>query len=126
MNQHCDHLPRDSGLTELRHHGCTLLGFARLALSQGVSHEGRVPAARGALLVILGGKARMLRQFSAARGFDHPHSVRDQPLASLPCGYHTYAGATSCYLWFLAGAGRKQGVQVEPALAWTGKLVGKV
>jgi 5-deoxy-glucuronate isomerase len=61
--------------------------------------------------------------------FDDIHVVRDNSLVSLPYGYHTYAGAPgaqSYYLWFLAGAGRKQGVRIDPALAWTQKLVGMV
>jgi 5-deoxy-glucuronate isomerase len=71
----------------------------------------------------------MLRHYSEERGFDDTHIVRDNSLISLPHGYHTYAGApgaTSYYLWFLAGDSRKQGVQVDPALAWTQKLVGMV
>jgi 5-deoxy-glucuronate isomerase len=70
-----------------------------------------------------------LRHYSDTKNFDDTHIVRDQTLVSLPYGYHTYAGApgaTSYYLWFLAGPARKQGVTIDPALAWTQKLVGMV
>jgi 5-deoxy-glucuronate isomerase len=55
--------------------------------------------------------------------------VRDNMLASLPHGYHTYVGAPgtqSYYLWFLAGDTRRQAVKADPAYAWTQKLVGMV
>ena len=68
----------------------------------------------------------MLRHYGSAGEFDDVHIVRDNSLISLPHGYHTYAaapGAQSYYLWFLAGASRKQGVCIDPALAWTQKVV---
>lgn len=71
----------------------------------------------------------MLRHYSEDHGYDDTHIVRDNTLMSLPHGYHTYAGApgaTSYYLWFLAGDSRQQGVKIDPALAWTQKLVGMV
>lgn len=71
----------------------------------------------------------LLRHYSPERGFDETHTVRDDTLMSLPYGYHTYAcapGAQSYYLWFLAGDGRRQGVRLDPALAWTQNLVGMV
>ena len=70
-----------------------------------------------------------LRHYGSAGEFDDTHIVRDNSLASMPLGYHTYAGAPgaqSYYLWFLAGDSRKQGVKADPALAWTQKLVGMV
>lgn len=69
----------------------------------------------------------LARHYSPARGFDHTHTVRDDSLLSIPYGFHTYAaapGAKSYYLWFLAGQGRRQGVALDPELAWTQKLVG--
>lgn len=69
----------------------------------------------------------LARHFSPEHGFDHTHTVRDDSLLSIPYGYHTYAaapGAKSYYLWFLAGDGRRQGVALQPELAWTQKLVG--
>lgn len=69
----------------------------------------------------------LARHYSPEHGFDVTHTVRDDSLLSIPYGYHTYAaapGAQSYYLWFLAGDGRRQGVALDPALAWTQKLVG--
>lgn len=71
----------------------------------------------------------MLRHYGSAGEFDDTHIVRDNSLICLPHGYHTYVaapGAQSYYLWFLAGASRRQGVKADPALAWTQKLVGMV
>ncbi|QNM97666.1 5-deoxy-glucuronate isomerase [Chitinimonas koreensis] len=70
-----------------------------------------------------------IRHYSPERDFDDTHIARDDTLLSIPYGYHTYAGAPgsqSYYLWFLAGDGRRQGVKLDPALAWTQKLVGIV
>lgn len=70
-----------------------------------------------------------LRHYGSAGEFDDTHVVRDNTLASLPHGYHTYVGAPgtqSYYLWFLAGDTRRQAVKADPAHAWTQKLVGMV
>lgn len=71
----------------------------------------------------------MLRHYGGegSGAFDDVHVVRDNTLACLPHGYHTYVGAPgaqSYYLWFLAGSSRTQGVKLDPALAWTQKVVG--
>lgn len=69
----------------------------------------------------------LARHYSPERGYDATYTVRDDTLLALPHGYHTYAGAPgtqSYYLWFLAGDGRTQGVQLDPELGWVQRTVG--
>jgi 5-deoxy-glucuronate isomerase len=63
----------------------------------------------------------LCRHYSPEAAFDHTYTVKDDSIISLPRGYHTYAaapGASSYYLWFLAGDGRTQGVSFDPDTAW--------
>ncbi|MCS7069300.1 MAG: 5-deoxy-glucuronate isomerase [Meiothermus sp.] len=69
------------------------------------------------------------RHYSPERGYDQTYVVKDETLLSIPHGFHTYVsvpGYTSYYLWFLAGDGRKQGVRLDPDLAWVQKTVGMI
>ena len=71
----------------------------------------------------------LVRHYSPERGYDHTYTVRDHTLLSIPHGYHTYVvapGYKSYYLWMLAGDGRKQGMTLDPDLAWTQKVVGMI
>jgi 5-deoxy-glucuronate isomerase len=71
----------------------------------------------------------LIRHYSAERGYDDTHTVRNDTLLAIPHGYHTYAAAPgyqSYYLWFLAGEGRTQGVKLDPDVGWVQKTVGMV
>jgi 5-deoxy-glucuronate isomerase len=71
----------------------------------------------------------LTRHYSPERGYDQTYTVKDDTLLSIPHGYHTYASAPgyqSYYLWFLAGDGRRQGVQLDPEVGWVQKTVGMV
>jgi 5-deoxy-glucuronate isomerase len=67
----------------------------------------------------------LLRHYDRA-DYEETFTVRDNTIAMLPHGYHTYVGAPgyqSYYLWFLAGEHRTQAVIEDADHGWVGKTV---
>lgn len=68
----------------------------------------------------------LLKHYTDDKMLDTIYTVRDNTIAKLDRGYHTYVSApgyTGYYLWFLAGDHRNQNPMVDPDLAWLGKTV---
>jgi len=66
----------------------------------------------------------MLRHYAADGRYDNVYVVKNETLAAMPDGYHTYAGApgyNSYYLWFLAGNVRTQAPMNDPEVGWVQK-----
>jgi 5-deoxy-glucuronate isomerase len=68
----------------------------------------------------------LLKHYTDDKQIDTVYTVRDNTIAKLDIGYHTYVSAPgygAYYLWFLAGDHRNQNPQVDPRLAWVNSAV---